>query len=174
MALADARIALGVQRNIKQEHGSAKKYREVQKAEKVAALEASHSKTVADSYTVEKMCCEYIDIASRELKSWAAVDRIFKRNVIKVIGNRPARDVRRAEIIAEVLEPLNKRGKFTSANRTLAHFRRVYNWAINSGKFDAGPDIANPCSRIEMNKEHPRERALSDSEIRRLLAALPD
>lgn len=68
-----------------------------------------------------------------------------------------------------MLEPLNKRGIPVQANRTLAYLRRAYNWAINKDKFD----IRNPCDRIEMNKETSKDRALSNTEIKRLIRNLP-
>jgi integrase len=179
MKLADARVELGVQRKIKTEHGSAKQYRDDERAKQLAALAASDVKVAHDGFTVEVMCQQYIEHASRDLKSWAEVDRALKKNVIAKIGSMPSRAVRRVDVIA-LLEPLNKKGKTTMANRTLSYLRRVFNWANNQGKFDTGQqessdavEFANPCQRIEMNEEKSKDRALSDTEIKRLLENLP-
>ena len=174
MSLAGARDELARQRVVKKQHGSAKAYRDEQKAQQLAELEAKSTKATENAYTVAKLCKEYIEAASRDLKSWAEVDRALKKYVIPHIGNRPARGIRRTDVIA-LLDPLNKKGKTTQANRVLAYLRRAFNWSINRGAFDTdtGPEMVNPCQRIEMNEEKSKDRALSDTEIRRLLTNLP-
>ena len=168
MSLSEARDEVNRQRQIVREHGSAKEYRNDRRSKNLEKLRERDTQSEQDAYTVEVMIGEYIEEASRELKSWAEVDRALKRNVVAVIGHLPAHAVTRKDIIA-TLDRLNKRGKLVQANRVLAYTRRVFNWAINKDKFD----VRNPCDRIEMNKEHSKERALSKSEIKRFITNLP-
>ncbi len=169
MSLSEARDEVTKQRQIVKKHGSAKQYRDAERAKNLEQLQAQQTESEQDAYTVKVMCAEYIEDASRELKSWKEVDRSLKKYVIPVVGDMAAHEVTRKDVIA-MLDRLNKRGTPVQANRVLSYVRRVFNWAVNKDKFD----IRNPCDRIEPNKEKSKDRALSSAEIRRLIKNMPD
>ena len=166
MGLADARDEVDKQRAIVREHGSANQYRKADLADKRAALAQKLAADARTAFTVEKMVNAYIEKASDTLKGWREVDRALKKYVVAVIGDLPAHEVTRKDVL-RVLEALNKRGARVQANRVLAYFRRCCNWAITEERL-----VANPCARIERNAEQPKERYLSDAEIGRLLKYL--
>lgn len=168
MSLADARLEAERQRAIANEHGSARQYRDAERAENRKALTAKLAETERDAYTVAKMVEAYLDEASRKLKSYREVSRCFDKYVLPHIGTKPASEVTRADVI-EVLDRLNKAGKAVQANRVQAYVRRAFNWALRKGKV-----AANPCALIERNTEKAKERAMGDAEIKRFLTNLPD
>lgn len=168
MSLADARQEAERQRAIANEHGSARKYRDAERAENRQALVAKLAETERDAYTVAKMVEAYLDEASRKLKSYREVARCFDKYVLPYLGTKPASEVTRSDVI-EVLDRLNKAGKAVQANRVQAYVRRAFNWALRKGKV-----AANPCALIERNTEKAKERAMGDAEIKRFLTNLPD
>lgn len=163
MGLADARGEVDKQRAIVKEHGSANQFRKADLADKRAALAQKLAADARTAFTVEKMVNAYIEKASDTLKGWREVDRALRKYVVAVIGDLPAHEVARKDVL-RVLEALNMRGARVQANRVLAYFRRCCNWAITEERL-----VANPCARIERNAEQPKERYLSDTEIGRLL-----
>jgi integrase len=168
MGLADARDEVDRHRAIVKEHGSARQYRTADHAEKRAALVEKLATDSRAAFTVEKMVNAYLEEASDTLKGWREVDRALKKYVVEEIGDIPAHEVARKDVIG-VLDTLNKRGKRVQANRVLAYFRRCCNWAIQAERL-----TANPCAMIERNDERAKERFLGDAEIRRLLTGLPE
>jgi len=100
MSLADARKEAERQRDIADEHGSAKDYRDATRADNRAALAAKLAATERDALTVEKLVTAYLDTASRDLKSWREVDRSLRKYVVPTLGNKPAHEVTRADVIA--------------------------------------------------------------------------
>ncbi len=167
MRLADARAAVERQRGIVVEHGSARQYREADHAEKRRALANKLATNERCEFTVRKLVDQYLDEASDTLKGWREVDRALRKYVVAVIGETPAHEATRKDVIA-LLDKLNKRGARVQANRVLAYFRRCCNWAIAQDKL-----AANPCAMIERNSEHAKERFLSETEIARFLNNLP-
>ena len=167
MGLADARAAVDRQRVIVIEHGSARQYRAADHAEKRRALTNKLATDERSAFTVHKLVDQYLDEASDTLKGWREVDRALRKYVVAVIGDTPAHEVTRKDVIA-LLDKLNKRGARVQANRVLAYFRRCCNWAIAQDKL-----AANPCAMIERNSERAKERFLSETEIARFLNNLP-
>lgn len=168
MGLADARDEVDRHRAIVKEHGSARQYRTADHAEKRAALSEKLATDSRAAYTVKKMVNAYLEEASETLKGWREVDRSLKKYIVDDIGDMPAHEVTRKDVVG-VLDTLNKRGKRVQANRVLAYFRRCCNWAIQAERL-----TANPCAMIERNDEQAKERFLGDTEIRRLLVGLPE
>jgi integrase len=83
------------------------------------------------------------------------------RFVIPAFGNRDVRDIKKRDVI-ELLDSIVDAGKPTSANRVLSHFRKFLNWAVERDIIEI-----NPATGVKPPaKEIPRERFLSDNEIR--------
>jgi integrase len=84
-----------------------------------------------------------------------------KGGVVAKWGERKLEDIRRAEVIM-LLDDIFDRGAPIVANRTLAHVRKVFNWAI-------GRDLvaANPCAGVKPpGEEKSRDRVLRDDELK--------
>ena len=102
------------------------------------------------------------------LRSWKQAARALDRTLVARHGARPARDLTRGDV-RELLEFLCQRGKPVAANRLLANIRVLFNWAILQDHVES-----NPCALLRATPEHPRDRTLSDVELRTLLTQLPD
>jgi integrase len=87
--------------------------------------------------------------------------RIFAKDVRPAIGRLKIDKVTRKDILA-VVNAVKDRGAGVSANRTLAALRKLFNWAVSEGYLEVSP-ASNIPQRV---KEVPRDRALSESEIR--------
>jgi site-specific recombinase XerD len=85
-------------------------------------------------------------------------------NVLPVLGAAKAEEVHRRDIV-RLLDPIGERAPIM-ANRTLAVVRRLFNNAVERGLLEV-----SPCTHIKAPaREKPRERVLSDDEVRTLWA----
>jgi integrase len=128
--------------------------------------EAKHtSAAVRPSHDlIENVCATYIDRQAKpntREASWREVERILKCEIVRSWEGRRLGEVTRADIHA-LLDQIIDRPAPILANRTLAAFRRVCNWAIGRGIIEA-----SPCDRVKAPiMEQSRDRILSDDEIR--------
>jgi integrase len=85
-------------------------------------------------------------------------------------GDRDPADIERADVIA-LVEEVAERAPIL-ANRTAAVIQKLFNWAIAKNRL-----AVNVATKVEKSKEKPRQRVLTDGELRLLLKAidkLPD
>lgn len=75
------------------------------------------------------------------------------------------------EMIAGLLQKVTNEVGQTTANRVRAHLSAMFTWALKSGKMKGE---ANPATYTVRHKETPRDRLLSDDEIRALWKATDD
>jgi hypothetical protein len=61
----------------------------------------------ATARTVAQVVAEYVDHAKHHLRRWRDIERKLTRHVLPVLGDRPAKDVRRADV-AELLDSLGR------------------------------------------------------------------
>ncbi|MFI5020746.1 MAG: tyrosine-type recombinase/integrase [Alphaproteobacteria bacterium] len=105
------------------------------------------------------------------LRSAGDIEGAIRREFIPRWGERPIDEVRRIEVI-RMLEETIDRGKRSAAHHLLSYLKTLYNWAIGRGKFGLEH---SPCDRIKPGKligrQRPRQRVLSDDEIRQLWQA---
>jgi integrase len=113
--------------------------------------------------TVKELIARYIEQYARpHLKSWKAYQDSLNRDVGgSILADRKARAVHRADV-ADLLNKLAGRSGVV-ANRTQAMLSSVFSWAVSEGLVDANP-VKGLSKRTD---EGPRERTLSDEEIRR-------
>jgi integrase len=112
--------------------------------------------------TVSELLDRYIADSPPRSAKWATeVERIFRKNVRPAIGGHKINIVTRADILA-VLNAVKDRGSGVAANRTLAAIRRALNWAVAEGHMATNPAVG-VSQRV---RERPRDRALSEEEIR--------
>jgi integrase len=87
--------------------------------------------------------------------------RDLEHDAIAKWRSRPIASITRRDVI-ELIDAIIERGAEIQANRTLARLRALFNWAIQKDRLSA-----SPVARMKMpTKERPRDRVLSDDELR--------
>ncbi|MEH6717679.1 MAG: tyrosine-type recombinase/integrase [Aurantimonas endophytica] len=93
-------------------------------------------------------------------------ERLLSKEVLSAWRGRRIQDITKRDVL-DLLDRIVDRGAEISANRTLAAMRRMFNWCIDRGILDV-----SPCDRVRApTVERPRDRVLSDEEIRLVWAA---
>jgi hypothetical protein len=89
--------------------------------------------------TVADLVEEYLEKWARPRKRSAAEDeRMLRKDVLPVWGDRKAKDIKRRDVIT-LLDGIVDRGSPIQANRTLAVIRKMFNFAISRDIVDATP-----------------------------------
>ena len=92
----------------------------------------------------------------------------FPRGFVPFAGARKATTLKSTDIV-ELLDRCMARGAETQANRTRSVLSRMFNWAEERGYVEA-----NPVAKVKApGKEKARERVLTDSELDKVIKALP-
>jgi integrase len=141
-------------------------------AEKAKARAA----TAQAKLTLGSVSDRYLAVKEQALKSGTysassllAAERYFKMHWAPLRG-RPLDDIKRIDVASILQELTIKNGRSASAKARFA-LSALYRWAMGEGLVDANPTIAtnNPEAGVL-----PRERVLSDSEIKAVWTALED
>ncbi len=159
MGVADAHLALA----------SAKE--KLRRGLDPGAIVATERKAERDAETTADLVREYIERhAKKNMKpSTAAEDeRLLRREVLPVLGDRRAKDVRRRELI-HLLDGIEDRGVPVLRNRVAGVLSRLFLFAMDRGIVDASPAVG-----IRRLEEVPRERFLALDEIRSFWHGLND
>ena len=117
--------------------------------------------------TVEEMAGQFIEkYAKVKNKSWRQAESNLRLHLLPALGAHPVASVRRRDI-HDILDRLIAEGKGTTANRALAHIKKFFGWLVERDHLEHSPadHIKKPFN------ERPRERALTDSEIRAIWRA---
>lgn len=136
---------------------------------KAVAAQAGQVDPEADRDTVAAVIRQF---EKRHLKHIRSADQtmgFFQREVLGPWGARPIASITKRDVI-DLLDGIVDRGSPVTANRLRAHLNTLFNWA-------KGRDIvqANPLDGIRPPApEKPRERVLSDDEVKLLWAATGD
>jgi integrase len=139
-------------------------------AEKVAARRAEKAAAADhEADTVERLVAQFIEQhAKRKTRSWRATERILQRNVLPAWRGCSVHDITKRNVI-DLVEAIAADHPIT-ANRTLAHTRKFFNWLVDR---DVLPN--SPCRSVKApGPEKARERTLSDSEIAQFWHAADD
>ncbi len=123
----------------------------------------------ADSMTVADLIDSYLEKHARpNLRSAKEFERRLAKNVSPIIGAMKLADLHRRDI-NRVVDPVLKRGRRVEASRVFEDVRAVLRWAVARGDLDSNPmeGMKKP------NGSGPRQRVLSDEEIRSLWNGLP-
>ena len=107
---------------------------------------------------------EYLERHARVFKrSWRKDESILNKHFLPSLKRRKAKDVRKRDIV-KVLDRMAEAGTPILANRALEIVRKLYNWALSRDLVEI-----NPCHGLaKPSPEAPRERVLSDDEIKTL------
>jgi integrase len=108
--------------------------------------------------------------AKRHQKSWKQTAYYLRELVMPKWADRPIDTIKRRDVI-DLLEDIAESGRPVLANRTLAHIRKLFNWALDREIVET-----TPVARVKPpgGHERPRERELLDDEIRSLWPAFDD
>ena len=134
-------------------------------AEKAAAVAAEEM----TSRTVRVVLAEYIEkYCKPNQRKWKLTERMFEAHVLPKLGGKPVAELRRADII-ELLDDLKeKSGLKTQVNRIHAQLKAALNFAAEREYIDANPAAV---VKMQYKGETPRDRVLSDAELRAIWCA---
>src|SRR5579864_1192995 len=135
--------------------------------EQEKALAEERARAQADTFAAVRD--QFIEkYAKPKNRSWQEVERYFKRDLADW-NARPISSITRRDVIAAIDAKAHRGGPY-SANRLLAHVRKLFNWGLSRDLISASPVAGIPKPRVE--KE--RERVLSEREIKLLWDAWSD
>jgi integrase len=125
--------------------------------------------SATDAMTVSGLVESYVEKHTAGLRSADEIKRRLYRNIVPIIGNVKLSELHRRDA-TRVIDKVAKRNAPTEAMRSFEDLRAMLRWAVSRGDLDHSP--------IEgMRKPpgpKPRERVLSDDEIRTLWNGLPE
>jgi integrase len=138
----------------------AKKQREAEEARDRAVTFAA----VAEDYIAE-------DLADKRRRVKDV--REIRRELLPVWGKRPVAQISRDDVI-ELIEAIKARGHTATARLVLSHIKRIFVWACHQKSTRYGP-LDNPAAIVSSKRvlgpKKPRQRVLSDDELRALWRA---
>ncbi len=107
--------------------------------------------------------------AKRNRKNWEETKMALEYDAIPAFGKRKLRNIKRRDVIA-LLDNIMDRGSPSTANTNLGLLRQIFRFAISRDLIEH-----SPCDGIDYPaKERPRDRVLSESEIRAFWNELPE
>ncbi len=129
-----------------------------------------HYADLAETYLTACETGEWMPRRKRKRASTLAGERwLWKRHIKPDLGDLRIEDVT-AGVIKKLLRALLAKGLGVTSNRVRALIRQTFNFAIAEGRI-----AANPVANIKpLGAEKPRERVISDDEMRVIWAALDD
>ena len=118
--------------------------------------------------TIAALVDSYIEKHVAPLRTASEIERRIRRNIVPVIGDLRLADFHRRDV-NRCVDPITKRGSPIEAARAFEDLRAMLKWAVNRGDLDHNPidGMKKPAT------SKPRERVLTDDEIRSMWAGLP-
>jgi integrase len=134
---------------------------------------ADAARAVVQARTFGALAAEYIERYAKaprsdgrpRKKTWREDARMI-RTQLAPLANRPVVDIHRRDIRA-ILDAMVDRGAPVYANRVLRCVRKIFNYGIGRDWLEV-----NPAVRMQQEAETPRQRVLTDDELRALWAYL--
>lgn len=130
--------------------------------ETVRKQKAEHAAAISVNEFLDRYQREYIE--KRTPKS-AATTKSYLAAVRKALGNRKARDITRADVLAFLKERAETAA--VASNRTRSILITAFNFAIDHGILENTPMVRIP----KFGTEEPKERVVSDDELKILWSA---
>lgn len=121
------------------------------------ALNAKRARKAAPTF--QDLLEELWDVELKHKKSGAETKRLLAKDVVPAWGRRRVQDITRRDVVL-LLDEIRDRAPVT-ANRVHGALGRAFNFAAERGII-----VDSPCTRIRKPVEKPRERVLTDEEIR--------
>lgn len=123
---------------------------------------SARAKNELTEFAFETLADRYLNKYARRFKKSAAEDeRMLRLHVIPSWKGRDFRRIKRSECIA-LLENIADRGNGPLANRLRSLLSKLFRFALDRGELDTSPAVALP----KLSPDKPRDRVLSDEEIR--------
>jgi integrase len=123
----------------------------------------------AAAVTVATLIGSYLEKhVTPNLRSAPAIERRLNKNVVPIIGSTRLVDLHRRDV-NKVVDPIIARERPVEAARVFEDLRAALRWAVGRGDLDHNPMEGMPKPAASA----PRERVLSDGEIRTLWTGLP-
>ena len=133
---------------------------------RAARLEAARliMETDISSATVETLVDKYVkEVVRVEHKRPHFSEAYFNNGVIPFIGNKKIRDIRRTDLVG-LVQAYVKRGP-RAADQLRSNLKRLFGYGVELGYLDINP-MNEVTRRVTQYKAIPRERVLTDEEIR--------
>lgn len=99
-------------------------------------------------------------------KCWKETERVLHRELVSRFAERDVKQITRRDILIAVDDAV-ERGANYQANRIVSYTRRMLNWFVERGIVDVSPMVGVKAPR----REKPRDRVLSDDELKRIIVA---
>lgn len=118
--------------------------------------------------SVAQIARDYLDRVQRNAapNTYRVTKHTFERDVLPIWKNRLIHTITRGDV-HRVIDPILARRADVHANRVVARLRAFFNWAVERDHLSASPIVGMKLP----TKERPRDRVLSDDELRWLLWA---
>ncbi len=139
----------------------------VARGENPQAVKRAARKAGGGPDTVRNLGQRYIDkYAKPNARSWKEIERLFKLYIWPELGDRIVHDITAREVF-DFADGIVKAGKPVQANRVLTRLNHFFGWLVQTFVIAANPaaDVKRP------TKEAPRERSLTDDELKAVLKA---
>lgn len=121
----------------------------------------------ASAATFASVCTAFLVEAGLAESTRAEWSRLVRAEMTPIAGINPGDAKLLRARLQSMLAAIAQRSTYTR-NRTFEAARRIYNWGVGRDLIEPAPVFAG----IEKLPEVPRERVLSDDELRRILAAV--
>jgi integrase len=128
-----------------------------------------HTMKASAAMTVADLARAYLaDPRKRRLRTIDEIERRFRRDIVPVIGEFRIAELGRRDV-RNLFEPIERRGKPVAARVAFEDIRAMIRWAVEHEYLPHNPieGMKGPA------KGAPRERVLSETEIKTLWTALP-
>jgi integrase len=135
---------------------------------KAAVADGRDPRGAGDEMTVNDLAARYVEIHAAGLRSADEIKRRIYRNIVPVIGNVKLSELHRRDA-TRVVDAVMKRNAPSEAKECFGDLRGMLRWAVSRGDLDHNP--IEGMRKPQGSK--PRERVLSDDEIRTLWNNLP-
>lgn len=114
----------------------------------------------------------WINTDLKERKDLAEITRMFKKDVLPVLGSFHVADIRKSHI-TEVTDQLKVRGATHLARNLLKLMRQMFRFAVDRDIIEFDPTASFSVTKTT-TKPTERDRVLNDDEIRLLKIKMPD
>jgi integrase len=131
-------------------------------------IDPRHEAETRGEMTVADLAENYLKRRVAGLKSAAEIERRLRTDVLPLIGKIRLADLHRRDA-HRVVDAMQDRGANAGALRTLTDLRAMVRWAVGRGDLEHDPLAMMQAP----DKLPPRERVLSDDEIKTLWKELP-
>jgi integrase len=141
--------------------------REVAAADRAAKAKQKKAEAARQANTFGEIAETFVKrYVMPRMRTAPAVAQLVRRKFVSRWGSRPITDIGRADII-EMLEEIGEYSP-SAAGQALTYVRLLFDWAIERGTYgiEASPCRPLKLARLVPNLPGPRDRVLTDAEVR--------